>query len=219
MFITAPCVLYLIKQRWSKNKSSYVKAIFLFMAPLKSYEPTPPPPPPLPNIVGSLEFLFNGNDIWVFFSSALFYPVLQKFSQGSRMISERLRWKKHLCGQLGKVNTAAIRQPRIIYLLTPTKASYLQSSWPIHVYRWMSFLFSKRREIQIYRYSEHNITYTAQKPGTRHRSNEKGEKKSACDASWAVVWGGDVCPQANKAIWEGWLYTSKKRLWLPAGER
>ena len=38
-------------------------------------------------------------------------------------------------------------------------------------------LFSKRREIQIYRYSEHSITYTAQKPETRHRSGEKGEKK------------------------------------------
>ena len=49
MFITAACVLFRVKQRWPKNKSLYVKAIFLFMAPLKSHKPTPPPSPP--NIV------------------------------------------------------------------------------------------------------------------------------------------------------------------------
>ena len=84
MFITAPCVLFLIKQRWSKNKSSYVKAIFLFMAPLKSPEPPPPPPP---NIVGSLEF----------------------------HMADCTRYKTQSCEQFGEVNTAAIRQSRIIF--------------------------------------------------------------------------------------------------------
>ena len=40
MFINAACVLFLIKQRWPKNKSLNVKAIFLLMAPLKSHKPT-----------------------------------------------------------------------------------------------------------------------------------------------------------------------------------